>query len=177
MPYAKKQLEERFKLSKSAVHNRLYDSGLDTTKAQYSDEEIETNFKVACDMMQQGYSRKEVREHFGVEGSSQTSSSNSYESNGYNIQDSFEITEVVSDLTKQQIQAEIDDAVDALLPFVPSMISESISKAVASGRLHQAFLKYQEQRQRARKIYYSPSEEIEKQQRGLGAASDDEEGG
>jgi hypothetical protein len=52
MPYTKKQLEEEFKLSKSAVHNRLHDCGLDTTKAIYSDEEIDANFKVACSMMQ-----------------------------------------------------------------------------------------------------------------------------
>jgi hypothetical protein len=176
MAYTKKQLEEEFKLSKSAVHNRLHDCGLDTTKATYSDEEIEANFKVACSMMQAGESRKAVRDHFCVGDNSQANSTSEHESNSYGVQDILQVTEAMSSATKQHFESEINDAVEGLIPYVPVMISEAINKAISSGKLHEAMLKYEEQRRKARDAYYSSSTlEIHKPLGGLTAGSDEED--
>jgi hypothetical protein len=154
MPFTKKELQSRFNLSKSAVHNRLNDCGLDTTKSEYTDEEIETRFLVACQMMSGGSSRKSVREYFQVKPSS-SSSDNDSQSKVPKFGSHITFMDAIKDAAYGMVQTEIEAAVKALLPYTPLIVRQEWLKVIESGEFQQAFLDYHENYQvKAQNEYY-----------------------
>ena len=145
MSYSKKQLEELFGLSKTAVHNRLKDCGLDSSKPEYTDEEINNHFAVACDMMQQGASRRDVREHFGVEEDSQNHKQGATNQNpmgsGTN-NSSHAFTEGIKDLSYNFFKQEAQKAIQEILPYTPLIVHQEWQNFINSGEVTQAFLDY-----------------------------------
>jgi uncharacterized membrane protein YheB (UPF0754 family) len=165
MPYTKKQLEGRFNIGRSTVYNRLKDCGLDANKNEYSDEEVENVFKVACEMMQQGHSQEDVRRRFNVGEVKKTTVEknnipppNSAVNNGHAASN---ITEAVSANVKNLLDKEIGRAVEEAIPFIPYMIEQKLIEYIQSGTLNQALFNYQEKQQQRHNEYYSSSSFIE----------------
>lgn len=145
MSYTKRQLEELFGLSKSGVHNRLRDCGLDSSKSEYTDEEINNHFTVACDMMQQGASRRDVKEHFGVSENNQNHRQQDTNQNpmGSGTNNSSHVfTEGVKGISYKFFEQEVKQAVERILPYTPLIVHQEWQNLINSGAVTQAFIDY-----------------------------------
>jgi hypothetical protein len=175
MPYTKKQLEEKFNLAKSTLHERLRDCGLDTKKREYTDEEIDTIFSVADDMIKAGRSREDIRRHFGVQETDARQENTQHPPTsappGGNI-----FMDAMAQATKAYIETEAREGVRQMLPLIPSIIEREFIALIQSGEFHQAFVDYEENVRKPRRAdYYDVTAYTVSNVGGLGAGEEDDD--
>ncbi len=103
MPWTRKQLEKHFHVEDRTVRKTLTAIGLNIKDKEYSDEDFE-RFKEARELIENGVSYEELRQHFGGE-SFDDENGNGVEGNG-----SF-----LDDLATETIGGIFDDALDQLI--------------------------------------------------------------
>ena len=62
----KKDLQQQYSISDNTVYKTLSACGLDTSQEDYTEEEIENNFKPAREMIDAGKRYKDVEQYFGL---------------------------------------------------------------------------------------------------------------
>ncbi len=169
MPYTKKDLRDKYHLSNSTLHEHLKDCGLNTKDPVFTDEQIHSIFDVAEQMRKEGYSSKQIRQHFGVGNPQETPPpSASSERNVF--------TDAVAQTVKGFMQAEAREAVRKVLPLIPLIVEQEFIALIQSGEFHESFIDYEEKvRSPERNHYYDVTSYTVTDVGGLGAAEDDEE--
>ncbi|BAY08159.1 hypothetical protein [Calothrix sp. NIES-2098] len=169
MPYTKKNLRDKYHLGNSTLHEHLKDCGLNTKKSVFTDEEIHSIFDVAEQMRKEGYSSKEIRQHFGV-GNAQATPPPSASPGGTLF------TDAVAQTVKGFMQAEAREAVRKVLPLIPFIVEQEFIALIQSGEFHQSFVDYEENvRTQQRTDYYDVASYTVPNVGGLGAGEEDEE--
>jgi hypothetical protein len=146
----KKDLANRFNITLNTVRKTLEACGLDTSKSEYTEEEISNRFEVARTMLteeQKNYA--EVATHFGV-----AMSDNSNAPQGRKTEVKYQTEVYVADPLQAAIlenvqgyvQEVTDEAMQDVIAHLPQMIYESAQKVVRNGAIDEAFQKMLEQR-------------------------------
>jgi hypothetical protein len=140
----KKDLAKKFEITLNTVRKTLEACGLDTSKSDYSEEEIRDCFEVARTMVteeKKGYA--EVAAHFGV---TMTGDETSTPGNEPEVQYE-EVSSQAFDPLRATIRAKVqsyvqevtDQAMQDMVAQLPQMIFESAQKVVRSGAIDAAF--------------------------------------
>ena len=146
----KKDLANQFGISLNTVRETLKACGLDTSKSEYTEEEISNRFEVARTMLteeQKNYA--EVATHFGV-----ATSDDSNAPQGRKTEVKYQVDVHLADPLQAAIRENVqgyvqevtDEAMQDVVAHLPRMIYESAQKVVKSGAIDEAFQKMLEQR-------------------------------
>jgi hypothetical protein len=138
MSITKRALGERFNLSHNTVRDTLEACGLDTSRRDYTEEEIEQYFIPARKLIEEGASYKEVAEKFGGREARHEGSHPQEELllGGEEVQESIR-NEVLKDL-QSVIRTALADAFD----LIPQITAQEAVKMLREGYLRGAFEKY-----------------------------------
>jgi hypothetical protein len=140
----KKELEERFGISDNTVYKTLKACGLDTSKTNYSEEEIEERFVPARKMLDsKQYTFKEVEEFFAMKDAktptSKKKTAQPAEANPAEYMEVLreEVTETVSNI----VEYAVSDAIE----LVPQLLHLHLLSQSRSGNIQKKFLEIREQ--------------------------------
>jgi hypothetical protein len=149
MVYSKKDLESIFGISDNTVYKTLKACGLDTSRTEYTDEEIETRFRVARKLLGSGqYTYKDVERHFELRDAKASAGSSDAAGND----DDDELPDVegdpLSDAIAQEVKASVQEIVRAsvreIVPYIPRMAAAAFIEVASSGEIRRAFQKYRD---------------------------------
>ena len=143
----KKDLANQFGISLNTVRETLKACGLDTSKAEYTEEEVSNSFAVARTMLkeeQKSYS--EVAETFGVVMNDELSLPSSSESPSSDPKAVDPLQAAIQTNVQAYVQDVTDQAMEDVIANLPQMIYESAQKLVKSGAIDNAFRKMLENR-------------------------------
>jgi MoxR-like ATPase len=146
----KKELASRFSLSLNTVRKTLEACGLDTSKAEYTEEEVIERFEVARKMLEQEQkSYAEVAAQFGVTLSDDLQAIKSEPAVKYPKRD-VHVADPLQSAIRENVEGYVQEVTDEALADVvaqlPQMIYESAQKLVKSGAIDDVFQKMLEQR-------------------------------
>lgn len=146
----KKELANRFNISLNTVRKTLEACGLDTSKAEYTEEEIRDRFEVARTMLteeQKNYA--EVAAHFGVAMSDDSNAPQEREKQvkyQADVHAADPLQAAIRNNVQGYVQEVTDEAMQDVVAHLPQMIYESAQKVVKSGAIDDAFQKMLENR-------------------------------
>jgi hypothetical protein len=137
----KKELEGRFKLSATAVYETLKACGLDTSRREYTEEEIQARFIPARHMLEQNKKLTDVRNYFAV--TDEQASAGQF----------LPLDEATSDGSIGLVESEIIESVNevvqkavvAIVPLIPKMVFAALEEQARQGKIRQAFVRFREE--------------------------------
>jgi hypothetical protein len=147
----KKDLEDLYKLSDNTVYKTLKACGLETSKTNYSNEEIESRFVPARAILDGGGNYKDVETFFRLKDSK--ASSNGHSSNASseglgqpetNSVQAEGFMEVVQEEVSDSINEMVKAAVTEIVPYIPRMTAAALLEAASSGKIREAFSKFRQ---------------------------------
>lgn len=130
----KKDLEQRFQVSDNTVYKTLKACGLDTSKEEYSDEEIENYFKVAREMLDSGKRYKDVEEYFGL-----TDAEPEATEQQHNQTSQSSAADAVGMATAEMAVDLVQDAVRQITPHIPQLVAHTLAQEMQSDEMRKAF--------------------------------------
>ena len=176
---SKKELQEKYDISLNTVRKTLEVCGLDTSRAEYTEEEINDMFDVARRMLiEEKKSYPEIAEHFGgtFEEEAPSSARNSVNGAGFPTDSTFAdpLAAAIHDNVEGYVQEVTDEAVEDVIAHLPQMIYQSAQRVVKSGAVNDVFQKMMEQR-RAYREQYDVNGEVINVSAGLPFAEEDDD--
>ena len=136
----KKDLEQQFGISDNTVYKTLKACGLDTSKEDYSDEEIEHHFKVAREMLDSGKRYKDVEAHFGLNDSDETGDTEvNQEAQNHQSKTPTSAADVVGVAAAEMAVDMVQDAVKKISPHIPNLIAHTLAEEMRSPEMKTAF--------------------------------------
>ena len=132
----KKDLEQQFQISDNTVYKTLKACGLDTSKEDYSDEEIENYFQVAREMLSAGKRYKDVEQYFGLADVEPTETNQSSHE-GQTSQGSA--ADAVGIATAEMAVDLVQDAVKKITPHIPQLVAHTLAQEMQSLDMKSAF--------------------------------------
>jgi hypothetical protein len=145
-----KEIANRFNISLNTVRKTLEACGLDTSKAEYTEEEIRDRFEVARKMLteeQKNYA--EVAAHFGVAMSDDSNAPQEREQRvkyQADVHAADPLQAAIRNNVQSYVQEVTDEAMQDVVAHLPQMIYESAQKVVKSGAIDDVFQKMLEHR-------------------------------
>lgn len=132
----KKDLEQQFQISDNTVYKTLKACGLDTSKEDYTESEIENYFQVAREMLDAGKRYKDVEQYFGLADAEPTETNQSnYE--GQKSQGSA--ADAVGIATAEMAVDMVQDAVKKITPHIPQLVAHTLAQEMQSSDMKSAF--------------------------------------
>ena len=136
----KKDLEQQFGISDNTVYKTLKACGLDTSKEDYSDEEIEHHFQVARDLLDNGKRYKDVEAHFGLNDSDETGDTEvNQEAQNHQSTTPTSAADVVGVAAAEMAVDLVQDAVKKISPHIPNLIAHTLAEEMRSLLMRTAF--------------------------------------
>jgi len=140
--HTKKSLAEQFGISENTVYNTLKTCGLDTSKQEYSQEEIDNFFISARKMLEAGKKTKEVREFFQMKSGVATTDEfreEDIDSEEFASEQATNVSELVALTVAQSTQEMVQSAAREVAPMIPALIAHSIVEEMNSPETQAAF--------------------------------------
>ena len=128
----KKDLERQFEVSDNTVYKTLKACGLNTSKEEYTQEEIENCFKVARDMIGAGKRYKDIERYFGLT-SADPEQTEQYQTNQSTASDA--LGTATAELAVDMVQG----AVKQISPYIPQLIAHTLAQEMRSPQMKNAF--------------------------------------
>ena len=131
----KKDLEQQFEISDNTVYKTLKSCGLDTSKEDYSSEEIENYFKVAREILDAGKRYKDVEQYFGltdVDAEAEAEQQHNHTSQG-------SAADAVGMATAEMAVDMVQDAVKQITPHIPQLVAHTLAQEMQSSEMKKAF--------------------------------------
>ncbi len=177
----KKELVHRYSITLSTVRKTLEACGLDTSRAEYTQEEIVEKFDPARTMLvDERKSYTEVAAHFGTVFNDQSYDTEPEIENGSQAKARTTATDPLSEAVQKNVneyvQEVTDEAVLDAINHLPEMIQTSIKKAVKSGAVDDVFQQLKERRRQFRDDGVYEVETIDVPLGGLPFDTDDDKG-
>ena len=132
----KKDLEQQFQISDNTVYKTLKACGLDTSKEDYTEEEIENYFQVAREMLSAGKRYKDVEQYFGLADVEPTETNQSSHE-GQTSQGSA--ADVVGMQTAEMAVDMVQDAVKQIAPHIPQLVAHTLAEEMRSPEMKASF--------------------------------------
>lgn len=174
----KKDLATQYNISLNTVRETLKSCGLDTSRSEYTEEEISDRFEVARKMLndeQKSYA--EVAAHFGVKVVSETSKAEQEVNHiEIDIDEPDPLHSAIRENVRNYVQEVTDEAVQDVVAELPQMIFESAKKVVKSGAIDEVFQKMSQQRRASSQDYSFGRRVIDVPAGGLPFVDDEDEG-
>lgn len=134
--YSKKDLERQFSISANTVTETLTACGLNTSKRQYTQEEIQERFIPARKMLEsKQYTYEDIKRHFVMKDAALPDSFAAQKSEA--SPESF--TGQIEEQIAQSVQDVVRDAVASIVPLIPQMVHMALSEQAQSGKLREVF--------------------------------------
>ncbi|MDJ0633711.1 MAG: hypothetical protein QNJ34_11040 [Xenococcaceae cyanobacterium MO_188.B29] len=133
----KKDLEQQFGISDNTVYKTLKACGLETSKEDYSDEEIENHFKVAREMISNGKRYKDVEQHFGI--NNNDAQAEQAEQQQEQSASNPSAADAVGVATAEMAVDMVTDAVKQVAPHIPNLIAHTLAQEMRSDEMKSAF--------------------------------------
>jgi len=144
--YTKKDLEVRFNKSDNTIYKTLQVCGLDTSRQEYTAEEIENYFIPARSMLDAGKSYKKVKEYFALKKGGQSGNDEAFEEqeqdfdpSGFTSNQTTDATDTVSYAVAQTVADMVERSVKDIAPFIPALVVQTINMELNSGQIKAAF--------------------------------------
>jgi hypothetical protein len=175
----KKDLQERFGISLNTVRKTLEACGLDTSKSEYTEEEIRDRFEVARTMLtdeQKNYA--EVAAHFGASIGSEaepTPRRPVAQAEKEHIKRD-PLQQAIRENVEGYVQEVTDEAMEEVIAHLPQMIYNSAQKLVKTGAVDEVFQNMMAQRRAFAREFSHDGTTIDVPVGGLPFVDDDEEG-
>ena len=134
----KKDLEKKFGISDNTVYKTLKACGLDTSREEYSDEEIENQFFVARQMLDSGKRYKDVEAYFGLNDSG-GSEDNEPSQQSQQSATSSSAADAVGVAAAEMAVDMVQDAVKKISPHIPNLIAHTLVEEMRSPEMKTAF--------------------------------------
>ena len=128
----KKDLERQFEVSDNTVYKTLKACGLNTSKEEYTEEEIENCFKVARGMIGAGKQYKDIERYFGLT-SADPKETEQYQTNQSTASDA--LGTATAELAVDMVQG----AVKQISPYIPQLIAHTLAQEMRSPQMKNAF--------------------------------------
>ena len=132
----KKDLEQQFQISDNTVYKTIKACGLDTSKEDYTESEIENYFQIAREMLDAGKRYKDVEQYFGLADAEPTetnqSSHEGQTSNG-------SAADAVGIATAEMAVDLVQDAVKKITPHIPQLVAHTLAEEMQSPEMKTAF--------------------------------------
>lgn len=130
----KKDLEQQFGISDNTVYKTLKACGLDTSKEEYTEEEIENYFKVARDILSSGKKYKDVEQYFGLADvePEEVEQQHSQSSQG-------SAADAVGIATAEMAVDMVQDAVKQIAPHIPQLVAHTLAEEMSSPEMKASF--------------------------------------
>ena len=132
----KKDLEQQFQISDNTVYKTLKACGLDTSKEDYSSDEIENYFKVAREMLSAGKKYKDVEQYFGLADVEPTETN---QSNHEGQTNQGAAADAVGMATAEMAVDMVQDAVKQIAPHIPQLVAHTLAEEMRSPEMKTAF--------------------------------------
>lgn len=135
--YTKRDLELKFKISDNTVYRTMQVCGIDTSKHEYTDEEIEQFFIPARKLLDARKSYKEVKARMemrraGIE-------DEDFDQEEVVVEEAGDAAATVSLTVAQTVQEMVASSVKEVMPFVPALVAQSFSQELNSEEMKAAF--------------------------------------
>ena len=134
---SKKDLEQQFGISDNTVYKTLKACGLDTSKEDYSEEEIENYFRVAREMLDSGKRYKDVEEYFGLSDAGQAEEEHNHQAQ--QSTSSSSAADAVGMAAAEMAVDMVQDAVKKITPHIPHLIAHTLASEMRSEDMKAAF--------------------------------------
>ncbi len=131
----KKDLEQQFGISDNTVYKTLKACGLDTSKEDYSEEEISNYFKVAREMISNGKRYKDLEQHFGVCNGSEAEEHQQPQQSSPFSSAADAVGMAAAELAVDMVQ----DAVKKISPHIPALIAHTLVEEMRSSEMKKGF--------------------------------------
>lgn len=136
---SKKDLEQRWQISDNTVYKTLKACGLDTSKEDYTDEEIENHFKVARDMIGSGKRYKDVEAYFGLNNSGGAEENQAEAEQPHQSAPKSNAADAVGVAAAELAVDMVQDAVKKISPHIPNLIAHTLAQEMRSPEMKTAF--------------------------------------
>jgi len=133
----KKELEERFHLKVSTVYKTLKACGLDTSKLEYTDEEIEEYFVPARKLIDEGKTFRDVSEWARTKRGEETLPEEAPNEDSEPTGETFQ--SVVQEETIELVKDAVEEIVKDVIPQIPNMARAALRSQALKGNIRQAF--------------------------------------
>lgn len=165
----KKELEARFSITDNTVYKTVQASGLDTSKEQYTEEEIEEYFVPARALLDSGKKYKDVETWANQKRAQSGNEPSSFPSAAPLFSDDFERA------AEQQVLEYAEAALEQAAIRAASQMGEMLNKVLGSKRVQQAFIDGMVDAQAFRKVLHDGFKDYRKSphQEALPAADDE----
>ena len=130
----KKDLEQQFGISDNTVYKTLKACGLDTSKEEYTEEEIENYFKLAREMLDAGKKYKDVEQYFGL---SDVEPEEAEQQHNQTSQGSA--ADAVGMATAEMAVDMVQDAVRQVAPHIPQLVAHTLAEEMRSSEMKASF--------------------------------------
>lgn len=142
--YTKKDLAQKFDLAENTVYSTLKCSGLNTSKHEYSQEEVDEFFIPARKMLDAGRKYKQVKEYFEMKrgkgtGTVEPQVEEEFDSEGFSSNQAVDATDSINVAVAQTVADMVERSVDEVLPYVPALVVQTLNQKLNSGEMKQAF--------------------------------------
>ncbi|MDJ0591150.1 MAG: hypothetical protein QNJ72_14330 [Pleurocapsa sp. MO_226.B13] len=131
----KKDLEQQFGISDNTVYKTLKSCGLDTSKEDYSEEEIENYFQVAREMLNAGKKYKDVEQYFGLA----DVEPEKVEEQQHDRANQGSAADAVGMATAEMAVDMVQDAVKQIAPHIPQLVAHTLAEEMRSPEMKDAF--------------------------------------
>ena len=132
----KKDLEQQFEISDNTVYKTLKACGLDTAKENYSEEEIESYFKVAREMLSAGKKYKDVEQYFGL---ADAEPEGTEQQNQQAQTNQGSAADAVGMATAEMAVDMVQDAVKQISPHIPQLVAHTLAQEMQSDEMKASF--------------------------------------
>ncbi len=131
----KKDLEQQFGIADTTVYKTLKACGLDTSREDYSDEEIENQFFVARQMLDSGKRYKDVEAYFGLNDSGGSEDNEPSQQSATSSSAADAVGVAAAEMAVDLVQ----DAVKKISPHIPNLIAHTLVEEMRSPEMKTAF--------------------------------------
>ena len=131
----KKDLEQQFGISDNTVYKTLKACGLDTSKEDYSEEEIQNNFQVAREMSGSGKRYKDVEQHFGINNGGEAEEREQPQQSASKSSAADAVGVAAAEMAVDMVA----DAVKKISPHIPHLIAHTLAEEMRSPEMKTAF--------------------------------------
>lgn len=144
---SKKELAARYDICDNTVYETIKACGMDTSKRDYDEEEIQERFDVARKMFNAGKKGKEIERYFALKDASQRTKAqgSAYADTPYDeVSPEYGLKQQIGKEVAGAMQEIVSATVRELVPYIPLMASKALKSLVESGDVKEAFHKYQQ---------------------------------